>query len=87
MYISLDKIYYVYARARYIYLVTILRRSYVCGVQWSRVWRKSRFLEHSISRWQHASAWALERRYSSPFIGETSQKSLSERSQRDESFI
>jgi hypothetical protein len=65
MYISLDKIYYVHARARYIYLATILRLSHVCGVQWSRVWRKSRFLEHSIGRWQHAGAWALERRHTS----------------------
>jgi len=30
------------------------------------VWRKSRFLKHSIGGWQHAGAWALERRYSSP---------------------
>jgi hypothetical protein len=28
------------------------------------VWRKSRFLEHSIGRQQHAGAWALERRLS-----------------------
>jgi hypothetical protein len=48
------------------YLATILRLSHVYGVQWSRVWPKSRFLEHSIGRWQHASAWALERRHSSP---------------------
>jgi hypothetical protein len=48
------------------YLTTILRLSHVSGVQWSRVWRKSRFLEHSIGRWQHAGAWAQERRHSSP---------------------
>jgi hypothetical protein len=29
------------------YLATILRLDHVCGVQWSRVWRKSRFLERS----------------------------------------
>ena len=33
MYISLYKIYYVYAWARYIYLATILRLSHVCGVR------------------------------------------------------
>jgi hypothetical protein len=41
------------------YLATILRPDHVCGVQWSRVWRKSRFLEHSIGRRQHAGAWEL----------------------------
>jgi hypothetical protein len=44
------------------HLATILRFSHVCGV-WSRVWRKDRFLEHSICRWQHAGAWVLERRH------------------------
>jgi hypothetical protein len=37
-----------------LYLATILRSDHVCGVQWSRVWRKSRFLEYSIGRRQHA---------------------------------
>ena len=60
--ISLDKIYYVHARARYIYLATILRFSHVCGVQWSRVWRNSRFLELSIGGRQHA----VPRRVSPP---------------------
>ncbi len=40
------------------YLATILR--------FSHVWRKGRFLEDSICRWQHAGAWVLERRHSSP---------------------
>jgi hypothetical protein len=30
------------------FLATILRPNHVRGVQWSRVWRKRRFLEHSI---------------------------------------
>jgi len=34
----------------------------------SRVWRKSKLLEHSIGRCQHAGAWALERRLWSPSI-------------------
>jgi hypothetical protein len=50
--ISRDKIYYVHARARYI-LLSHDSQAY------SRVWRKSRFLEHSIGRRQHVSAWAL----------------------------
>ena len=33
------------------FLATILRHNHVRGVQWSRVWRKSRFLEYSISRY------------------------------------
>jgi hypothetical protein len=48
MYISRDNIYYVHARARYIYSATSLRLSHVCGVPSSRMWRKSRFLELSI---------------------------------------
>ena len=32
------------------FLATILRPNHVRGVQQSRVWRKSRFLEHSIGR-------------------------------------
>jgi hypothetical protein len=40
------------------YLATILRSDHVRGVQWSRVWRKSRFLEHSIGR-HHAGALEL----------------------------
>jgi hypothetical protein len=48
------------------YLATILRLRHVCSGYWSRVWRKSRFLEHSIGRWQRAGAWALERHRSSP---------------------
>ena len=47
--ISRDKIYYVHARARYI-LLSHDSQAY------SRVWRKSRFLEHSIGRWQHAGS-------------------------------
>ena len=39
------------------YLVTILRLSYVCGVQLLRVWRKIRFLEHSNR--QVAARWCL----------------------------
>jgi hypothetical protein len=65
MYISLDKIYYIHTRARYI-LATLFRLSHVCGVQWSRVWRKSKFLEHSIGGWQYVGAWALDRRHPSP---------------------
>ena len=38
----------------------------MCGVQRSRVCRKSRFLEHSISRRRHASALGPERRLSHP---------------------
>jgi hypothetical protein len=42
-----------------LYLATILRPDHVYGIQGSRVWHKSRFLEHSIGRRQHASAWEL----------------------------
>ena len=49
-----------------IFHIATIRFSHVGGVPWSRVRRKSRFLEHSIGRWQHAAAWALERRPSSP---------------------
>jgi hypothetical protein len=61
MYISLNKIDYVHTRARYI-LATPLRLSHVCGVHWSRVWRKSKFLEHSIGGWQHAN-FVMPRRW------------------------
>jgi hypothetical protein len=63
------------------YLATILRLSHVCGVQWSRVWRKSRFLDHSIGRWQHAGAWALERRLSSPTSPSRQQDNMDRASQ------
>jgi hypothetical protein len=66
MCINLVKIYYVHARDRYIYLAMILRPDHVCGLQWSRVCRKSRFIEHSIGRRQHAGALAPERRLSYP---------------------
>ena len=46
IYIRRDKIYYVHAQARYIYLATILRLSHVCGVR-------------AISGRQLAGAWAL----------------------------
>ena len=59
IYINLVKIYYVHAQARYIYLATILRPNHVYSVRQSRVQRKSRFLEHSISRRQYTSAQAL----------------------------
>jgi hypothetical protein len=54
MYISLDKFTIFTPRLAIFYLAMILRLNHVRGVQWSRVWRKSRFLEHSIGRWQHA---------------------------------
>ena len=59
-------LYYVHTGLAIFYLATILRLDHVWGVQSSRVWRKCRFLKHSISRRQHAGAWALERRLSSP---------------------
>jgi hypothetical protein len=57
MYINLVKMCYVHAGLAIFYLATILRPDHVCGVQWSRVWRKSRFLERSIGRRQHVGAW------------------------------
>ena len=45
------------------YLATILGPDHVYSVQWSRVWRKSRFLEHSIGR---CSKLVPGRRHSSP---------------------
>lgn len=37
------------------YLATILRLSHVCSVQWSRVWRKSRFLVIATDNMHRAS--------------------------------
>jgi hypothetical protein len=53
IYISRDTIYYVHARIRYILLSH--RPNHVCGVHWSRMWRKRRLLEHPIGR-RHAGA-------------------------------
>jgi hypothetical protein len=52
IYISRVTIYYIHARTRY--------SQYADFETSSRVWRKSRLLEHSIGR-QHAGAWGLER--------------------------
>jgi hypothetical protein len=62
MYISLDKIYYIHTRARYI-LAAPFRLSEGCGVHWSRVWRKSKFLEILSA---YIGAWALDRCHPSP---------------------
>ena len=51
----LSNVHYVHARARYILLSHDSQAL-------SRVWRKTRFLEHSTAGGSTAGAWALESR-------------------------
>ncbi len=41
IHISLDRIYYVHARGSLYFTATIGRLSHVCGIKYSRVWRRS----------------------------------------------
>jgi hypothetical protein len=49
------------------YLATILRPDHVCGVQWSRVWRKSRF-SNILPVGGSTLCLGAERRLSSPSL-------------------